>query len=138
MQQRYVLSHNDAMNIIEAVRAELDRGRRGATVAVCDEHGELIALLRTDGCPLPSLNNAIHKAYTAAREGVPSGAVGQRAREEGWPLTNFGDLNYTGWGGGVPIVYGGQVVGAVGISGLPEAEDVALAEMAAKLVGTSD
>ena len=135
MQQRYVLSHHDAMRVIDAIRAELDRNGSGAAVAVADEHGELIALLRTDGGPRPSLHNAIHKAFTAARESAPSGAVGQRAREEGWPLTNFGDPRYTGWGGGVPIVYNGQVVGAVGVSGLPEAEDVELAEMGAKVVG---
>ncbi len=135
MNQRYVLSHHDAMRILEALRAELDRGGLGAAVAVSDEHGELIALLRTDGCPLPSLHNAIHKAFTSAREGVPSAAVGQRSRDQGWPLTNYGDLSYTGWGGGVPIRFNGQVIGAVGVSGLPEAEDMKLAEMGAQLIG---
>ena len=134
MQQRYVLTHHDAMRIIEALRAELDRDSLGAAVAVVDEHGELIALLRTDGCPLPSINNAINKAFVAAREGLPSGVNGQRAREEGWAMTNYGDLRYTGWGGGVPIRFHGQVVGAVGVSGLPENDDVALAEMGAKLI----
>jgi glc operon protein GlcG len=134
MKQRIVLSHHDAMRIIDALRAELDRDSRGAAVAVVDEHGELFALLRTDGCPLPSINNAINKAFVAAREGIPSGANGQRAREEGWSLTNYGDLRYTGWGGGIPIRVNRQVVGAVGVSGLPEAEDVALAEKGAKLI----
>lgn len=135
MNQRYVLSHHDAMRVLEALRAELDRAGRGAAVAICDEHGELVALLRTDGCPLPSLHNAIHKAFTSAREGVPSSAVGQRSQDEGWPMTNFGDLNYTGWGGGVPIRYNGQIVGAVGVSGLPESEDIELAEMGVQLIG---
>ncbi|MEP7290455.1 MAG: heme-binding protein [Chloroflexota bacterium] len=135
MQQHYVLSHHDAMRILDALRSELDRRSQGAAVAISDEHGELIALIRTDGCPLPSLHNAIHKAFTAAREGVPSGVVGHRARAEGWAITNFGDPRYTGWGGGVPIRYNGQVVGAVGVSGLPEAEDVELAEMGVRLVG---
>jgi glc operon protein GlcG len=134
MQQRYVLTHHDAMRIIDALRADLDRDALGAAVAVVDEHGELVALLRTDGCPLPSINNAINKAFVAAREGLPSAANGQRAREEGWPMTNYGDLRYTGWGGGVPIRFNGQVVGAVGVSGLPEATDVALAEKGAKLI----
>lgn len=135
MRQRYVLSHHDAMKVIEALRAELDRDGRGAAVVVCDSHGELIALLKTDGCPLPSINNAINKAFISAREGIPSGAAGQRSRDEGWALTNYGDLRYTGWGGGVPIRYEGTVVGAVGVSGLPEAEDVMLAEMGARLIG---
>ena len=43
------------------------------------------------------------------------------SRTEGFPLTNFGDPRYTGWGGGVPIIVGGEVIGAIGVSGLPEA-----------------
>ncbi len=49
-------------------------------------------------------------------------------------MTNFGDLRYTAWGGGVPIMYKGQVVGAVGVSGLPEEEDMKLARMGTSLV----
>ena len=52
-------------------------------------------------------------------------------------MTNFGDLRYTAWGGGVPIVVNGEVVGAVGVSGLPEAEDMLLARMAAGLFSGS-
>lgn len=131
MYQQYHLSHNDALAIINAVRQELEDHDQGAAVAVVDAHGELIAFLRTDGCPLASINNAIHKAFTAARERRPSREVGQAARDEQFPLTNFGDLRYTGWGGGLPLVVDGQVVGAVGVSGLPEAADIALAELGA-------
>jgi glc operon protein GlcG len=127
------LSHTDAFKIVQAIQAELDKKGQGAAVAVVDAHGELIAFIRTDGCPLPSINNAIHKAFTAARERKPSRQIGEAARQEGFPLTNFGDLRYTGWGGGVPILQSGQVIGAVGVSGLPEEEDMILAEMGANL-----
>lgn len=136
MQQRTILTHTDAMKIIEVIRAELEKGGKGAAIAVADEHGELIALLRTDGCPLPSIVIASNKAWTAARERKPSKAVGNSSKEKGWPMTNFGDLRYTAWGGGVPIMYEGQCIGAVGVSGLPEEEDMVLAEMGVKaLVG---
>jgi glc operon protein GlcG len=46
-------------------------------------------------------------------------------------MTNFGDLRYTGWGGGVPLEVDGVVVGAVGVSGLPEADDMRIAAGAA-------
>jgi glc operon protein GlcG len=134
MYEGYHLSHRDAQAVVAAVQVELEKERKGAAVAVVDAHGELLAFLRTDGCPLPSINNAIHKAFTAAREGRPSWEVGQASREEGFAMTNFGDLRYTGWGGGVPMRYEGQVVGAVGVSGLPEAEDMALAEMGAAVM----
>ena len=48
-------------------------------------------------------------------------------------MTNYGDLRYNAWGGGVPIVYQGQTVGAVGVSGLSEEEDMELAQMGAQL-----
>lgn len=128
------LDHRDAMAIIETVVTELEGRGVGAAVAVVDAHGELISFARTDGCPLPSIDNAIHKAFTAAREGVPSAEIGRRSRDESFPITNFGDLRYTGWGGGVPIDIGGSVVGAVGVSGLPEDEDVEVAQLGARAI----
>jgi len=125
------LSHHDAQRVLAEVQSELDRMVLGAAVAVVDHHGELVALVRTDGCPLPSINNAINKAYTAARERKPSCDIGEASRAEGFAITNFGDLRYTGWGGGVPLVVDGRVVGAIGVSGLPEADDIALAERGA-------
>jgi glc operon protein GlcG len=127
------LSLRDALALIDDVREVLERDKLGAAVAVVDPHGELIAFARTEGCPLPSINNAIHKAFTAAREGKESGEIGQASRDEALPITNFGDLRYTGWGGGVPVRHEDQVIGAIGVSGLPEADDVALARHAAAI-----
>ncbi len=128
------MRHADATRVVEAIRAELERSGGGAAVAVVDTHGELVAFVRTDGCPLPSIANAMNKAYTAARERITSEELGRRSRQEGFPMTNYGDLRYISWGGGVPIVSDGEVIGAVGVSGLPEAEDIALATMGARLV----
>jgi glc operon protein GlcG len=134
MYQTNNLSHADAMRIIEAIRAELETTGRGAAVAVCDAHGELLAFLRTDDCPFPSIHIAINKAFTAARQRMESRAVGDELRDGQHNMTNFGDLRYTGWGGGVPIRYAGAVIGAVGVSGLPEEEDMVLARMGAGLL----
>ena len=123
------LSHSDALVVLNAIRNELERTERGAAVAVVDDHGELLAFVRTDGCRLPSINIAINKAYTAAREQTESKSVGDASRTEGFPMTNFGELRYVSWGGGVPISVDGRVVGAVGVSGLPEAEDMELARL---------
>jgi glc operon protein GlcG len=134
MYQSDNLSHTDALKIIAAIQTELERENKGAAVAVVDAHGELIAFLRTDGCKLPSIIIAINKAFTAAREKTESKAVGEASLTEQFPMTNFGDLRYTAWGGGVPIAYKGKVIGAVGVSGLPEAEDMELARMGADLI----
>ena len=134
MYQTDNLSHADALKIIAAIQAELDETKRGAAVAVADAHGELIAFLRTDGCKLPSITIAINKAFTASRERVESKQVGRASRAEQFPMTNFGDLRYTAWGGGVPIQVNDKVVGAVAVSGLSEDEDMELARMGAALI----
>jgi glc operon protein GlcG len=133
MYQRFHLSHTDAIKILTSIQAKLEVENQGAAIAVVDAQGELLAFLRTDGCKLPSITIAINKAYTAAREKNESFFVGQASRTEGFPMTNFGELRYTTWGGGVPILHAGEVVGAVGVSGLPEAEDMELARAAAQL-----
>jgi glc operon protein GlcG len=133
MYQTYQLSHTDALKILTAIQAELDKGGKGAAVAIVDAHGELLAFVRTDGCRLPSINIAINKAFTAAREEKESKAVGQAALERPFPMSNFGDLRYVGWGGGVPLRYQAKVVGAIGISSLPEAEDMELAAFGVKI-----
>lgn len=128
------ISHTDAMQIIRAVQERLEAKGLGAAVAVVDTHGELVALLRTDGCRLSCVDVAINKAYTAAREQGRSKGLGEAAKREGFPVTNFGNLRYVTWGGGVPVVTkDGEVVGAVGVSGLSEAEDSELAELGAAL-----
>lgn len=131
MPERREIGLAEARALVARVADRLVANGQAAAVAVVDPHGELVAFLRTDGCPLASISNAINKAFTAARERAESGALGERSRTEGFPLTNFGDPRYTGWGGGVPIVVDGMVIGAVGVSGLPEAADVELARWAA-------
>ena len=60
MHQRFHLSHADAMKIIGAIQAEVEKDGKGAAIAVVDEHGELLAFLRTDGCRLSLINIAIN------------------------------------------------------------------------------
>ena len=130
MPTRREIGYSEARGLVEAVADRLEEEGRGAAVAVVDAHGELVAFLRTDGCPFPSIKIATQKAFTAARDRQESRALGDTARREDFPLTNFGEIGYVGWGGGVPIEVEGEVIGALGISGLPETEDMKLARWA--------
>lgn len=133
MYSQTVLSHQDAMRLINAVLARAERDSLSLAAAVVDAHGELLAFVRTDGCRLPSIAIAQNKAYTAAREQTESKTLGARSRdaERGFPMTNFGELRYVTWGGGLPIrTADGVVVGAIGVSGLPEHLDIEVAQEA--------
>jgi glc operon protein GlcG len=130
------IEYADARRALDAIQAEvLKRGKAGV-IAVCDAHGELIAFARMDGAPLSSITIAMNKAYSAARERKPTHEIGKAARDsvKGFDIGYFGDPRFTGWGGGVPIRKDGAVVGAIAVSGLPQLEDIELAEMGASLL----
>ena len=128
------LSHAEAQDMIAALRGKLEAEKKAGAIAVVDTHGELVAFLRMDGCHLPPGQIAINKAFTAARERRPSGAVGESSRTYPFPMTNYGDLRYTGWAGGLPVVVAGQIVGAIGISGLDEKAEAERGAFAVDLV----
>jgi glc operon protein GlcG len=126
-----LLSLEDARRAIDVILPELKRRALAAVITVADDHGELIALMRMDGAPFSSIAIAMNKAYTAARERRATKEIGRAARhpETGFDIAYFGDPRFIGWGGGVPVVIGGTVVGAVAVSGAPEAVDMELAEL---------
>ncbi|HYW83835.1 MAG TPA: heme-binding protein [Spirochaetia bacterium] len=134
MYQTMNLSHAEAQEMIAAIQKKVEAEHKAAAIAVTDSHGELIAFLRMDGCHLPPLTVAINKAFTAARERRESGEVGQASRTQPFPMTNYGDLRYTGWAGGFPVLHEGKVVGAIGISGLDEELEGELGRMAVELI----
>jgi glc operon protein GlcG len=139
MLQEQTIEYGEARRAVDGlVREILQRGKAGV-IAVTDAHGELIALARMDGAPLSSITIAMNKAYSAARERKPSKEIGNAARhpEKGFDLGYFGDSRFTGWGGGVPVFKDGKVVGAIAISGLPQTEDMELAEMGARMLSGS-
>jgi len=125
------IGHAEAQRAIAAIQAELLRRGKAGVIAVADAHGELIALLRTDGARLPPIQIAMNKAWTAAREQTPTRELGQKSRhpQEGFDMAYYGDQRYVGWGGGLPVVLDGAVVGAVAVSGLTEEEDAELAAL---------
>ena len=137
----FTIEYAEARRAIDAIYVEAQKRGKAGVIAVCDAHGDLIALARMDGAPLSSITIAMNKAYSAARERKPSKTIGTAARnpEKGFDIAYFGDPKFTGWGGGVPVWKDGKVVGAIAVSGLPEAEDMELVEMAAKMLsGQSD
>src|SRR5690242_3118263 len=133
------IEYAEARRALDAICAEiLRRGKKGI-IAVCDPHGDLIAFARMDGAPLSSIMIAMNKAYSAARERKPTKEIGNAARhaEKGFDIGYFGDARFTGWGGGVPVWNNGSIIGAIAVSGLPQAEDIELAEMGVAVLTAS-
>jgi len=131
------LDFAEAKRIVDAVVERALTENKAAVIAVADAYGELLALARMDGAPLSSIVVATNKAWTAARERKPTQEIGDKVKhpQRGFDVAYYGDPRIVGWGGGVPIWKNGEVVGAVAVSGLSSAEDIALANFGIALLG---
>ncbi|MCF3945618.1 GlcG/HbpS family heme-binding protein [Acidiphilium iwatense] len=120
---------------IETAHAEYRQ--RPICVAVCDADGTLIAFLRADGAPLRSIDIAQGKAYSAARMGVSTAAFLERIHREHIQPGYFCDARLTALpGGNVIRNANGNIIGAIGISGLTSREDQAIADRLAEAMTT--
>jgi len=128
------LNEKEALIIINTVIAELEKKEKAGVVAVADDHGELLGFLRMKGAKLTSINIAINKAYTAARAQKTTFEIGKAVKDpvKGYDIAYYGDDKFIGWGGGVPIIQNGVVIGAVAVSGLTQEEDEEIAGIGIK------
>lgn len=110
-----------------AAAAEAEAEKRGSTVVivVVDDGGFPIVLRRLDDTQVASVDVGIGKARTAAIFRRPSGAFEQQIRDG--RLASLVLPGATPLQGGVPIMYEGKVIGAIGVSGNTPREDEEIA-----------
>jgi uncharacterized protein GlcG (DUF336 family) len=104
-------------------------------VAILDEGGNLKAFIRMDGTPIPTIEIAQKKAYTALF-GVSTQDFFNFIQDDPSLLAGIPTLaRVAAWGGGFPIKVDGEVVGAIGVSGAPKVQnDVDCAQAALALL----
>jgi glc operon protein GlcG len=131
MRTLQTIEYSEAKRIVDLIVEKARQMQKAAAVAVADSHGDLICFARMDGAPVSSIRIAMNKAWTAARERKPTKEIGEKVKhpERGHDIAYYGDPQYVGWGGGIPIWKNGEVVGAVAVSGLSSSEDIQLAEL---------
>ncbi len=127
-----VLTLNVAKKIAEA--AEAEALKRGATVviAVVDDGGYLLVLERLDDTQVASVEVGIAKARTAAIFRRPSKVFEDQVKEG--RVAALGLPGAAPLQGGVPIVYEGKVIGAIGVSGNTPQEDEDIAKVGAMAI----
>lgn len=106
-------------------------------IAVTDESGNLVAFSRMDGAKITSIAIAIDKAFTAAGVRRSTHDLGLSATPGG---ASFGIHSANGgrmmvFGGGAPVMIGGHVVGAIGVSSGTVDQDRQVAEVAVAVMG---
>lgn len=99
-------------------------------IAITDEAGQLIAFQRMEGGKVTSTTIAIDKAFTAAAAKKATHEYGT-ASQPGAPA--YGIASAIGGrlmvvGGGLPVLWEGEVVGGIGVSSGTPAQDQAVAQ----------
>ena len=126
MKTKSFLELADLKAVAAAAEAEALKNGWAVSIAIVDDGGHLLWLQRLDGAPPISAHIAPAKANTAA--------VGRRESKVYEDMINGGRMSFLSapdlrglLEGGVPIVKDGQVIGALGVSGVNSSEDVEIA-----------
>lgn len=117
--------------ITAAVHYAREKQAPGAAIAVVDRGGYVLALERLDGTFPAGSDISVGKARTAVRFQRETKVFEDLIRNGRTPMIALSEIvGFTPLLGGVPIVVGGQIVGAIGVSGAASAaqdEEIALA-----------
>ncbi len=132
MHTKPALGSIEVDRIVAAARAEAERHGWVVTIAVVDDGGHPLALARLDGAAPAS-------AYIA-QEKARSAALGRRETKGYEDMINAGRTAFLSaplagmLEGGVPVTAGGQIAGAIGVSGVKSEQDAQIARAGADSV----
>jgi glc operon protein GlcG len=129
LSDRKALTLEAAMKIAAAAEAEAAKNNWNVSVAIVDEGGHLVLLHKRDNTQYGSIDISIQKAQTAAgfkratkvfEDAIAGGRTAILGIEQVLPLE-----------GGVPLIFNGQIVGAIGVSGVTSQQDGVVAKAGA-------
>jgi len=131
METKPIISLDDVKRVVAAAEAKAKENGWNVVIAVVDDGGHLMYLQR-EKVQLGSIDVAITKAKVALmfrrptqfwEETVADGRQGYLAMPGMLPIE-----------GGVPLIYQGEIVGAIGISGVKSNEDGQIAAAGAAVL----
>ncbi len=113
---------NEAVKKAEELKIKIN-------VSVCDSAGLELAFLRMNGSYIHSINIAKDKAYTSASFGFSTATWTDIFKEASHLEQGFSNRDrLIPFGGGLPIMNENELIGAIGVSGGTEEEDIICAQ----------
>jgi glc operon protein GlcG len=118
--------------IAAAANAEALRNNWKVSIAIVDDGANLLYLERLDGAQISSADVALGKARTAMRYKRPSKALEEAVA--GGRTALVGVEGITPLQGAVPIIHDGNIIGAIGVSGVLPSQDEQIAAAGASIL----
>jgi len=133
--KKHSISYELAQKMVDKAVAKAREIGVSENVAILDDGGNLKAFGRMDEAPIPTIEMAQNKAFTALL-GVSTQEFFNFIQGDPSLLAGVPTLaRMAAWGGGFPIKVNGELVGAIGVSGAPAVQnDVDCAKAALALV----
>lgn len=121
---------SSAEKIVEAARAKAEEIGVPMNIAVVDAGNNLTAFARMDGAWLGSIDIAQNKAYTARSFDMSTKDLAPlcQPNQPLYGIEASNDGNLIVFAGGIPLVSGAEVIGAIGVSGGSVEQDHEVAE----------
>ena len=129
MHQIYRINLDDALPLLAAGRAKAEEIGVKQTLCICDDGGNVVALHRLPGARLTGVGISIAKAFTAAGHERATHLFNEPPNgpalpgNEAFGISHMLPGKFAIFVGGFPLVFNGQIVGGVGISGGNGAQD---------------
>lgn len=121
----------DARRVMAAAEDEAERRGWPMVIAIVDSTGHLVMLHKMDQAQLGSVAVAQAKAETAVNFRRPTRAFQDMVTEGGAGLRMLSMSGVSALEGGLPLMVGGEVVGAIGVSGMQSNQDAEVARAGA-------
>lgn len=116
-----------AKAVMAAAEAEAMRQGWPMVIAIVDSTGHLVLLERLDQAQYASVIIAQAKAETALNFRRPTKSFEEAITAGGMGLRLLGVANLMPLEGGLPLLVNGEVVGAIGVSGMQSSQDAQVA-----------
>lgn len=123
-----------AKQVLAAAEAEGKKRDWKMNIAVVDTNGELVVFLRTEGAQIASVNISQGKAKTAARFRRPTRAFFNGMQATAGAYLPTLDPTLIASPGGIPLIEGGKLIGAIGCSGGTGDQDEIICKAGADLI----
>ncbi len=134
--QKASISAAAARTLVDAAEHKAQEIGVPMVIAVCDESGILKAYSRMDGAALLSVQIAQDKAYTAVGFGLATHEWHDFIKDDPPLLRGVANVDrLIVFGGGYPLKSGGQIIGAIGVSGGHYTQDMQVAEAGIAALG---
>ncbi len=120
-----------AKKVMVAAEAEAMKNNWGMAIAILDSTGHIVMLHRLDNTQYGSIGVAEDKARSALDYRRPTKVFEDLVAQGGIGLRTLGLRGATPLEGGIPLITGGKIIGAIGVSGASSVQDGQVAKAGA-------